>query len=142
MKLFVSDLDGTLLNSNAKVSDNTKKILNDKDIRITATTVRVPVIHGHAVSCNLELNIEYNIEDIYKLLESFPGITVYDDVENLKYPIPSIAEGTDDVYVGRIRRDYSIDNGLNLWIVSDNTRKGAATNTVQIAELLLDELKK
>lgn len=122
-----------------KMIDETKKILNDKDIKITATTVRVPVIHGHSVSCNIELNSEFNIEDIFKLLESFPCITVYDDLDNLVYPTPLMAEGKDDVYVGRIRRDFSIENGLNLWIVSDNTRKGAATNSVQIAELLLEK---
>ncbi len=124
-----------------KMINETNKILNDDSIRITATTVRVPVIHGHSVSCNLELNNEYELEDIFEILDSYPGVKVYDDLENLIYPMPSMAEGTDEVYVGRIRRDFSIDNGLNLWIVSDNTRKGAATNSVQIAELLLDNFK-
>lgn len=133
-------LDNGYTKEEMKMIDETKKILNDKDLKITATTVRVPVVHGHSVSCNIELNSDFNLDDIYKLLESFPGIKVYDDTGSLKYPMPLMAAGDDHVYVGRIRRDYSLENGLNLWIVSDNTRKGAATNTVQIAELLLDEL--
>lgn len=123
-----------------KMIEETKKILDADDMKVTATTVRVPVVHGHAVSCNLELENSFELEDIFKLLENFPGLLVYDDIDKIKYPTPRMAAGDDNIYVGRIRRDFSLENGLNLWIVSDNTRKGAATNTIQIAEYLLENL--
>ncbi len=120
-----------------KMIEETKKILNNKDIKITATTVRVPVKYGHAVSANIELENNFELKDIYQLFNNFPGIEVLDDPWNNVYPMPILAEGKDKVYVGRIRRDFSLENGLNIWIVADNIRKGAATNTIQIAELLL-----
>lgn len=120
-----------------KMIEETKKILNNKYIKITATAVRVPVKYGHAVSANIELENNFELKDIYQLLNGFPGIEVLDEPLNNIYPMPILAEGKDKVYVGRIRRDYSVENGLNIWIVADNIRKGAATNTIQIAELLL-----
>ncbi|HHV38072.1 MAG TPA: aspartate-semialdehyde dehydrogenase [Tepidimicrobium sp.] len=122
-----------------KMVDETKKILNDQDIKITATAVRVPVKYGHAVSANIELESEFELEEIFDLLKSTEGIEILDDIDNNIYPMPILSEGKDKVYVGRIRRDFSVDNGLNIWIVADNSRKGAATNTVQIAELLLNK---
>lgn len=120
-----------------KMIEETKKILNDYDLRITATTVRVPVRYGHSISINLEFEKPFELEKVYRLLENADGIIVKDDVKNNIYPMAINAEGTDEVYVGRIRRDFSLDSGLNLWVVADNIRKGAATNTVQIAEVLL-----
>ena len=122
-----------------KMIEETKKILNDYDLKITATTVRVPVRHSHSISINLEFEKPFELEEVYKLLENADGIIVQDDVKNNIYPMAINAEGTDEVYVGRIRRDFSVDNGLNLWVVADNIRKGAATNTVQIAEVLLEK---
>jgi aspartate-semialdehyde dehydrogenase len=124
-----------------KMIDETKKILNDDSIRVTATTVRVPVKYGHSVSINIEFENAFELEKVFELLQNADGIIVQDNLEKFIYPMPINAEGTDKVYVGRIRRDYSIDNGLNLWVVADNTRKGAATNAVQIAELLIKNLK-
>lgn len=120
-----------------KMINETQKILKDDNIKITATTVRVPVEYCHSVSVNLEFEKSFELEDVYKVLEGFEGIIVQDDVKNNIYPMPLDVKGSDKVYVGRIRRDYSLDNGLNLWIVADNIRKGAATNAVQIAELHL-----
>ncbi len=124
-----------------KMIDETKKILGDNTIKITATTVRVPVKYTHGVSVNLEFHNEFQMEEVYKLLEEFPGIVVKDDREKNHYPMGIDVKGKDKVYVGRIRRDFSLDNGLNLWIVADNIRKGAATNTVQIAELVAELLE-
>lgn len=123
-----------------KMIEETKKILNDQDIRVTATTVRVPVKYGHSVSINIEFELEFELDKVYELLKSVDGIVVVDDIKNNTYPMAIDVEGKDEVYVGRIRRDYSIDNGINMWVVADNIRKGAATNTVQIAELLLKNL--
>ncbi len=123
-----------------KMIEETKKILNDQDIRVTATTVRVPVKYGHSVSINIEFEKEFELDKVYELLESVDGIVVVDDIKNNTYPMAIDVEGKDEVYVGRIRRDYSVDNGINMWVVADNIRKGAATNTVQIAELLLKNL--
>lgn len=134
-----SFLDNGYTKEEMKMIDETKKILNDQDIQITATTVRVPVKYGHAVSANIELEKEFELDDIFTLLKNTDGIEVLDDLDNNIYPMPILAEGKDKVYVGRIRRDFSIKNGLNIWIVADNSRKGAATNTVQIAELLLNK---
>ncbi|SHH23447.1 aspartate semialdehyde dehydrogenase [Caloranaerobacter azorensis DSM 13643] len=123
-----------------KMIEETKKILNDYNLKITATTVRIPVRYGHSVSINLEFENSFNLDKIYEILKNAKGVIIQDDVSNNIYPMPINAEGTDEVYVGRIRRDFSIENGINLWVVADNIRKGAATNTVQIAELLINQL--
>lgn len=120
-----------------KMIEETKKILHDDKLKITSTAVRVPVYFGHCVSANIEFENSFDIEEIYDVLNNYNGIVVLDDVEKDTYPMPINVEGKDEVYVGRIRRDFSVENGINIWIVADNTRKGAATNTVQIAELLL-----
>lgn len=122
-----------------KMIDETHKIMCDDSIKITATCVRVPVFYSHSESINLELKKPYEVEDIKKLLASAPGTVVVDDPANNQYPLASIAAGTDEVYVGRIRRDDSVENGLNIWVVADNIRKGAASNAVQIAKLLIDK---
>jgi aspartate-semialdehyde dehydrogenase len=120
-----------------KMVNETKKILGDDSIRITATTVRVPVFDSHSESINLEFEKPFEIEDVKKLLADFPGLVLVDDPANNVYPLARSAAGKDEVFVGRVRRDESIENGLNLWVVADNIRKGAATNAVQIAELLI-----
>jgi len=122
-----------------KLVDETRKILGDDSIGITATAVRVPVNGGHSESVNVEFGNNFKVEEVIKLLERSPGITVLNDNENNSYPMPLFAKNKDDVFVGRIRRDESIENGLNIWVVSDNLRKGAATNAVQIAEYLLEQ---
>lgn len=122
-----------------KMVNETQKILGDDAIRITATTVRVPVFDSHSESVNVELEKPFEVEDIKNLLSEAPGIVVQDDPANSVYPLARAAAGKDEVFVGRIRRDFSVDNGLNLWIVADNIRKGAATNAVQIAEVLIKE---
>lgn len=120
-----------------KMIEETKKILHDEKLKITSTTVRVPVRYGHCVSANIEFEKQFEMDEIYNTLKSSKGIIVLDDRKKNIYPMPIKVEGKDEVYVGRIRRDFSIDNGINMWIVADNIRKGAATNTVQIAELLI-----
>ena len=120
-----------------KMIEETRKILHSNDLKITATTVRVPVLNSHSESINVELNSPFELEDIFKLFEKTEGLTVYDNLNELKYPTALNVSGKDDVYVGRIRRDFSLDNGLNLWVVADNIRKGAALNAVQIAEVLI-----
>ncbi|SKA83738.1 aspartate-semialdehyde dehydrogenase [Clostridium sp. USBA 49] len=125
-----------------KMINETIKIMHDDSLKITATTVRVPVYYGHSESINVELKNEFNIEDIFNLYKNSKGIVLKDDVNNLVYPMPLEAEGHDEVYVGRIRRDFSVDNGLNLWVVADNIRKGAALNAIQIAEYIINERKK
>lgn len=120
-----------------KMIEETRKILHSNDLKITATTVRVPVLNGHSESINVELNSSFELDDIFKLFEKTEGLTVYDNLSELKYPTALDTSGKDDVYVGRIRRDFSLDNGLNLWVVADNIRKGAALNAVQIAEVLI-----
>jgi len=120
-----------------KLVDETRKILNDESIQITATVVRVPVYGGHSESINVELKTNYDLEEVRGLLSETEGITMQDDVNNNVYPMPLDAQGKDDVFVGRIRRDESCENALNLWVVSDNLRKGAATNAVQIAQYLV-----
>jgi aspartate-semialdehyde dehydrogenase len=119
-----------------KLVNEPKKIMGDDSIRITATAVRVPVVGGHSESVNIEFENDFNIDEVKELLAKSPGIVVVDDTANLKYPMPLDAHDKDDVFVGRIRRDESQPNTLNCWIVSDNLRKGAATNAVQIAEYL------
>ncbi len=122
-----------------KMIEETKKILNDDTIDITATCVRVPVLNSHAESINVELKNEFNIENIKKELKKAEGIILLDDIQNNIYPINSISNNTDNVYVGRIRRDYSNKNSLSLWVVADNIRKGAAANAVQILEKLIQQ---
>ncbi|MEI6886440.1 MAG: aspartate-semialdehyde dehydrogenase [Bacteroidota bacterium] len=119
-----------------KLVNETRKILNDYSIRITATVVRVPVVGGHSESVNIEFEKDFEIEDIFILLGNTPGIVVQDKPSENLYPMPLFSKGRDEVFVGRIRRDESQANSLNLWIVADNLRKGAATNAVQIAEYL------
>jgi len=120
-----------------KLVHETRKILSDDNIQITATVVRVPVTGGHSESVNIETNRAFELEDVVELLENADGVIVQNDHKNNEYPMPLYAHQKDDVFVGRIRRDFSIENGLNMWIVSDNLRKGAATNAVQIAEYLV-----
>ena len=120
-----------------KLVNETQKILNDRSIAVTATAVRIPVVGGHSESINVELRAPFDEKDIRKVLNETSGVTVQDNPDTNTYPMPMYAEGKDDVFVGRIRRDYSQDNTLNMWIVSDNLRKGAATNAVQIGEYLI-----
>ncbi len=120
-----------------KLVNETKKIMGDDSIRVTATTVRIPVMGGHSESVNVEFENEFELNDVRSILENEPGVTVVDDVKNLKYPMPMHAHDKDDVFVGRLRRDETQPKTLNMWIVSDNLRKGAATNAVQIAEYLI-----
>ena len=117
--------------------EETKKILHNSNLKITATAVRVPVLNSHSESINVELEKPYELNDIINLFINAKGLTVYDNINELEYPTALMASGKDDVFVGRIRRDFSTDNGLNLWVVADNIRKGAALNAVQIAELLI-----
>jgi len=121
-----------------KLVNETKKILNDYSISITSTAVRIPVLGGHSESVNIEFNENYELSELIKLLSSTRGVKVSDDIKKNHYPMPLSSVGLDDVFVGRIRRDESRINSLNMWIVSDNLRKGAALNTVQIAEHLIE----
>jgi aspartate-semialdehyde dehydrogenase len=119
-----------------KMVNETKKIM-DKNIRVTATTVRIPVMGGHSESVNVQFENEFDLNEVRALLKSAPGVILVDDVSNLKYPMPMDAHDKDEVFVGRLRRDETQPKTLNMWIVSDNLRKGAATNAVQIAEYLI-----
>ncbi|MDX5585420.1 MAG: aspartate-semialdehyde dehydrogenase [Aureibaculum sp.] len=121
-----------------KLVRETQKILNDKSIAVTATAVRIPVVGGHSENVNIELENDFDVAEIRKILNESPGVTVQDNIDTNTYPMPIYAEGKDDVFVGRIRRDLSQPKTLNMWIVSDNLRKGAATNTIQIAEYLVE----
>jgi aspartate-semialdehyde dehydrogenase len=121
-----------------KLVKESQKIMGEPNLKVTATAVRIPVVGGHSESVNLSLKKEFEVEEIKTLLSQSQGIEVQDDVANNIYPMPITSHGKDEVYVGRIRRDESQENGLNLWIVADNLRKGAATNTVQIAEYLVE----
>ena len=120
-----------------KMINETRKILSLPDLKVTATCVRIPVKFGHGVSVNVELEKPFELEDVIKAFEEKEGVIVQNDGKNKVYPMPITAQDTDEVYVGRIRRDDTVDNGLNLWVVADNIRKGAATNTIQIAETLI-----
>ena len=122
-----------------KMVNETCKILRDDTIRVSATTVRVPVQGGHSESVNVEFEKPFDLADIRRLMAAVPGVVIQDDPANNVYPMPINAWGTDAVYVGRIRRDFSVENGVNFWCVADNLRKGAATNAVQIAEYLLEK---
>jgi aspartate-semialdehyde dehydrogenase len=121
-----------------KLARETKKIMGDDNIAVSATAVRVPVKGGHSESVNIEFHTDFELSKVRQLLHEFPGVSVQDNPDVNTYPMPIYAEGKDDVFVGRIRRDFSQEKTLNMWVVSDNLRKGAATNTVQIAEYLIN----
>jgi aspartate-semialdehyde dehydrogenase len=131
-------LDNGYTTEEMKMVNETKKIMGDDTIQVTATTVRIPTIGGHSEAVNIEFENDYAISDVVKILEESEGVIVQDDPKNAIYPMPLTAHGKDEVFVGRIRRDESQANTLNLWIVADNLRKGAATNAVQIAEYLAE----
>ncbi|MAX02117.1 MAG: aspartate-semialdehyde dehydrogenase [Flavobacteriaceae bacterium] len=133
----VFEKDGYTKEEN-KLINETRKILNDNSIQITSTAVRVPIEICHGESVNIEFEKDFEIEDIFEILSDSPGLVVEDDPDNNKYPMPINSANKDEVFVGRIRRDFSIKSGINLWIVADNLRKGAATNTIQIAEKLIE----
>ena len=120
-----------------KLTNETKKILKDDSVEVTATAIRIPVVGGHSESVNVTFKHDFDINELRRILKDFPGVTVQDNTDVNTYPMPIYAEGKDDVFVGRIRRDLSQPNSLNMWIVADNLRKGAATNAVQIAEYLV-----
>src|SRR5262249_39387146 len=119
-----------------KMVNETKKIMRDDSIRVTATTVRIPVVGGHSESVNVEFENEFDLEEVRTLLSKAPGVTLVDDPATQQYPMPKDAHERDEVFVGRLRRDETQPKTLNMWVVSDNLRKGAATNAVQIAEYL------
>jgi aspartate-semialdehyde dehydrogenase len=130
-------LDNGYTKEEMKMVNETRKIMGDDSIRVTATTVRIPVIGGHSESVNVEFVEEFELQEVRKILESTPGVIVMDDPKNNIYPMPITSHNRDEVFVGRIRRDDSQPRSLNIWIVSDNLRKGAATNAIQIAEYLV-----
>ena len=122
-----------------KMVNETRKIIGDNSIQLTATCVRIPVMGGHSESVNIEFENDFNLDEVKKILSDSPGVVLQDDIENFVYPMPLTAHEKDETFVGRLRRDESQPNTLNCWIVSDNLRKGAATNAVQIAEWLLEK---
>lgn len=129
-------LDNGYTKEEMKMVHETRKILGDNNIKVTATAVRVPVVGGHSEAINIEFERPYEIGDVFSILKNTEGVEVVDDVENFKYPMPMLAANRNEVLVGRIRRDDSVENGLNMWVVADNLRKGAATNALQIAQLV------
>ena len=133
-------MDNGYTKEEMKMIWETRKILHDPDLKVTATTVRVPVFNSHSESINVEFENPVDVEDVKKILSEAPGVVVVDDPAHDSYPLALDAAGTDDIYVGRIRRDESVDNGINLWVVADNIRKGAATNAVQIAQILAESM--
>lgn len=132
-------LDNDYTKEEMKMSNETKKILGDDSVKVTATTVRVPVFFSHSESVNIETEIKITPDEVKKLLKSAPGVKLVDNPKNNEYPMPIDAAGQDDTFVGRIREDETIANGINMWIVADNIRKGAALNAVQIAEVLIQK---
>ncbi|HOK02578.1 MAG TPA: aspartate-semialdehyde dehydrogenase [Spirochaetota bacterium] len=132
-------LDNGYTKEEMKMVNETRKIMGDNSIKVSATAVRIPVIYGHSESINIETEKKITADEVRKLLQGKPGITVVDNPAKNEYPMPIYAAGKDDVFVGRIREDESIENGINMWVVSDNIRKGAALNTIQIAELLIEK---
>jgi aspartate-semialdehyde dehydrogenase len=132
-------LDNGYTKEEMKMVNETKKIMRDDSIRVTATTVRIPVMGGHSESVNVEFDSDYSLDEVRGLLSSAPGVVLVDDPATQKYPMPMDAHDKDEVFVGRLRRDETQPNTLNLWVVSDNLRKGAATNAVQIAEYLVSK---
>ncbi|CCC58128.1 MULTISPECIES: aspartate-semialdehyde dehydrogenase [Caloramator] len=131
-------MDNGYTKEEMKMIEETKKIMHRPDLKITATTVRVPVYHGHSESINVEFEKDFNLEEIKEILKNSKGVILMDDPSNNIYPMPILAEGKNEVFVGRLRRDFSVEHGLNMWVVADNIRKGAATNAVQIAELIVN----
>ena len=132
-------LDNGYTKEEMKMVNETKKIMEDNSIRVTATTVRVPVFYGHSESVNIETEKKLKADEVRKILSKAPGIVVVDDPKKFEYPLAIHAAGKDETFVGRIREDESIPNGINMWIVADNIRKGAALNAVQIAEILIQK---
>ena len=132
-------IDNGYTKEEMKMVNETRKIIGDNSIQLTATCVRIPVMGGHSESVNIEFEDDFDIDEVKKILSDSPGVVVQDDIANFIYPMPLTAHEKDDTFVGRIRRDESQPNTLNCWIVSDNLRKGAATNAVQIAEYLLEK---
>jgi aspartate-semialdehyde dehydrogenase len=132
-------LDNGYTKEEMKMVNETKKIMEDDSINVTATCVRIPTMGGHSESVNIEFEKDFSIEEVRQILGSAPGVTLHDDIKNFIYPMPLTAYDKDDTFVGRIRRDESRPNTLNCWIVSDNLRKGAATNAIQIAEILIEK---
>lgn len=130
-------MDNGYTKEEIKMIEETRKIIGDDSLRITGTTVRVPVMYSHSESINVEFRNDFELDELRSLLSSSPGIVLQDDPSSNLYPLATNAYGRDEVFIGRIRRDYSLKYGLNMWVVADNIRKGAATNTVQIAELLI-----
>lgn len=133
-------LDNGYTKEEMKMINETKKILGDNTLKITATTVRVPVFNGHSESINVEFEKQFELEELIETLKNAPGVVVQDDIKNNIYPMPIYVSGQNETFVGRIRRDESVESGVNLWVVADNLRKGAATNAVQIAEILIKEM--
>ena len=134
-------LDNGYTKEEMKMIWETRKILHDDDMKVTATTVRVPVFNSHSESINIEFERPFDLSEVVETLKNAPGVVVTDDPANNVYPLAVDAAGKDEVFVGRIRRDESVENGINLWVVADNIRKGAATNAVQIAQLLIDAMQ-
>ena len=130
-------MDNGYTKEEMKLVNETHKILGDDSIGVTATAIRIPVVGGHSESINIQLKSQFELYDVRKLLHESPGIVLQDNPDTNTYPMPIYAQGKDEVFVGRIRKDFSQENSLNLWVVSDNLRKGAATNTIQIAEYLI-----
>jgi len=120
-----------------KMVNETKKIMGDNSIQVTATTVRVPVFYSHSESVNIETETKLTAEEVKEMMKNAEGVVLIDSPENNEYPLAIDTAGSDPVYVGRIREDFSVPNGINMWIVADNVRKGAALNAVQIAEVLI-----
>lgn len=131
-----SFLDNGYTKEEEKMINETRKILHKPELSVTATCVRVPVINCHCESINVEFEQQFDLSDVFSILSNYEHIKLKDDVANLIYPLPTEVSGRDDVYIGRIRRDFSVKNGLNIWVVADNVRKGAATNAIQILEKL------
>ena len=124
-----------------KMINETRKILHHPDLKVTATTVRVPVFDSHSESINIEFENAFDIKEVFETLKNAPGIILEDDPQNNVYPLAINAAGHDEVYIGRIRRDESVENGINIWVVADNIRKGAATNAVQIAQVIIENMQ-
>ncbi len=134
-------LDNGYTKEEEKMINETRKILHHPDLKVTATTVRVPVFDSHSESINIEFENAFDMKDVFETLKNAPGVILEDDPQNNVYPLAINAAGHDEVYIGRIRRDESVDNGINIWVVADNIRKGAATNAVQIAQVIIENMQ-